>query len=291
MALRRIATVARRRVRSRQSITEANAFTSADAGAVSLTAMDDRPPARSSQAGARVATGSPARSRSRPRTAALTALAGAGCFATVALLLPRAATARFDEAVLRALRQSDDPSVPLGGRAVAIAARDVTALGGTAVLVLVVGVAAAWFALDGRRRDAVAVLVASIGGLGLDFLLKLSFRRERPDLVPHLVDTYSPSFPSGHSMLSAVVYLTIGALLARFARRRATELLPIAVAIVVTVLVGVSRLILGVHYPTDVLAGWAAGTAWAGAAWLVVDALARRGTLEGRDDADGETGR
>jgi undecaprenyl-diphosphatase len=113
-------------------------------------------------------------------------------------------------------------------------------------------------------------------------LLKLLFARDRPSVVPHLVIADSGSFPSGHSMLSAVIYPTLGALLARFARRRGNQVLPIVAAIAVTVLVGISRLVLGVHYPTDVLAGWSAGAAWAGFVWLAVDRLAREGKVEGR---------
>jgi undecaprenyl-diphosphatase len=134
----------------------------------------------------------------------------------------------------------------------------------------------------GRIRDAVAVVAASGGGVLLGVLLKVIFGRERPSVVPHLVSAHSGSFPSGHSMLSAIVYSTLGALLARFAKRRGTQVLPIAAAIAITFLVGVSRLVLGVHYPTDVLAGWAAGAAWAGVAWIAVDRLARQGKVEGR---------
>jgi undecaprenyl-diphosphatase len=219
------------------------------------------------------------------RLAARTAIAGGVVFALMALLAPRAATAGLDEAVLRALRSLDDPELPLGGHHVADVARDLTALGSTAVLVLVVGLVAGYLAVDRRGRDAVMVLVASIGGTALDLALKTWFARERPDVVPHLAIAHTASFPSGHSMLAAVVYPTLGALLARFAKRRGTQILPIAAALAITFLVGVSRLVLGVHYPTDVLAGWGAGAAWSGACWLVADRLARTGAVEGRQGA------
>jgi undecaprenyl-diphosphatase len=224
----------------------------------------------------------PPAARRRRRLAATIAIAGGALFVLLAALVPAPFMDDFDAAVLRMLRSVDDPQLTLGGSAVAEAARDVTALGGTVVLVLLVGLVAAYLAVDRRFRDAIAVLAASVGGVAAGVLLKLVFGRERPSVVPHLVAADSGSFPSGHSMLSAIVYATLGALLARFAKRRATQVLPIAAAIGITFLVGVSRLVLGVHYPTDVLAGWAAGAACAGCSWLAVDTLARKGTVEGR---------
>jgi undecaprenyl-diphosphatase len=240
-----------------------------------------REPAAEAPQGKELLTSSAPAAR-RWRLAAATSMLGAAAFTVFALIVPRALTDDFDAAVLRTLRRLDDPTMPLGGRWVGDVARDITSLGGTVVLVLVVGLVAAYLAVDRRFRDAVAVAVASVGGVLLGVALKLIFERERPSVVPHLVVVHSASFPSGHSMLSAVIYPTLGALLARFAKRRATQVLPIAAAVGITILVGLSRLILGVHYPTDVLAGWSAGAAWAGASWLAVDGLARKGKVEGR---------
>ena len=227
------------------------------------------------------APASPATKRRRRRAATI-AIAGALGFLAIALLVPLPFTATFDDTVLRWLRQLDDPTITRGGGVVAEVARDLTALGGTVVLVLVVALVAGYLGADRRGRDAVAVLAASGGGVVVGVLLKLIFGRERPAVVPHLVEASTASFPSGHSMLSAIVYTTLGALLARFAKRRATQLLPIVAAVLITLLVGLSRLVLGVHYPTDVLAGWAAGAAWAAVAWIAVDRLAQRGAVEGR---------
>src|SRR6478609_3685952 len=124
------------------------------------------------------------------------------------------------------------------------------------------------------------VLVSSFGGLLISSLLKDIINRPRPQLVPHLSQVYTSSFPSGHSMLSAVVYLTLGSLLARIAPGMMVKLYLIAVALLLTFLVGVSRVYMGVHYPTDVLAGWTAGLVWAILCWLAARRLQIHGAVE-----------
>jgi undecaprenyl-diphosphatase len=94
------------------------------------------------------------------------------------------------------------------------------------------------------------------------------------------------SFPSGHSMLSAVIYPTLGTLLARLVPRKRLKIYFMLVALTLSFLIGISRIYLRVHYPTDVLAGWAAGLAWAAFCWTIAKYLQRRGALEG-----GENGR
>lgn len=186
----------------------------------------------------------------------------------------------FDEWLLRLLRREDNPAVPLGPAWLAEAATDITALGGTTVLVFVLLCAIGYLALERRYGAGALLLVASAGGGLLSSALKQVFARDRPDVVPHLVSVGSLSFPSGHSMLAAVIYLTLGALLARFAARRRTRTYCIAVSLLLTFLVGLTRLYLGVHYPSDVLAGWSAGLAWALLCWLVARYLQHRGTVE-----------
>jgi undecaprenyl-diphosphatase len=141
-------------------------------------------------------------------------------------------------------------------------------------------VAAGYLVLMRRYGATMLVLVASVGGGILSQGLKQLFGRPRPEVVPHLVVVESLSFPSGHSMAAAVIYLTLGALLARFAARRRVRIYVIGVSFALTFLIGITRVYLGVHYPTDVLAGWAAGLAWALVCWLVARYLQYRGAVE-----------
>jgi undecaprenyl-diphosphatase len=140
--------------------------------------------------------------------------------------------------------------------------------------------AATYLLLEGKRHAALFVTLAVGSGWLLSSLFKLAFDRPRPDLVPHGVYVYSTSFPSGHAMMSAVTYLTLGALLARLHRPRALKAFFLGIAVVLTVVVGLSRVYLGVHWPTDVVAGWAAGSVWASACWLVALVFQRRGKVE-----------
>ena len=187
---------------------------------------------------------------------------------------------QFDEWVLRLVRRTDDPALLIGPRWLAEAVTDFTALGGTAILTTVLLCAIGYLALLHRYGAAVFVLVAAVGGGLLSSALKQIFARSRPDVVPHLVTVEGLSFPSGHSMAAAVIYLTLGALLARFAARRRIRVYVIAVSLGLTAIVGITRVCLGVHYPTDVLAGWAAGLGWALLCWLVARYLQHRGAVE-----------
>ena len=138
--------------------------------------------------------------------------------------------------------------------------------------------------MAGKRGAAFLVVVAVVGGMLLSTGLKLGFERPRPDLVPHGARVYTASFPSGHAMLSAVTYLTLGALLARVQERRRVKAFFIGLAVVLTLLVGVSRVYLGVHWPSDVLAGWCVGAAWAVLVLVRCPAVAgaRQGRARGR---------
>lgn len=196
-------------------------------------------------------------------------------------------TQEFDKRLLQTLRKADDPAQPIGPAWLEVAALDLTALGGATVLGLTVATVAGFLLLQGLRRYAAFVLVASAGGWFLNRFLKELFARPRPDVVPHLREVMTLSFPSGHALTSAAVFLTLGALLMRVATNRITKFYCMAIAMTATLLVGATRVYLGVHYPTDVLAGWLIGMSWALLCWLVERALERRaGLKQEREDAD-----
>lgn len=187
----------------------------------------------------------------------------------------------FDETVLSALRQPNDPEKPIGPWWLHTVARDLTALGGTAVIALVCIVSVGFLALLRKWGAVWLVLVAIVGGAIVSTVLKINFDRPRPSLVPHLTEVHSPSFPSGHSMLSAVTYLTLGSLLARTTANRRIKVYVLTVSVLLAGVIGATRVYLGVHYPTDVLAGWCAGITWALLCSLVARWLQRRGAVEG----------
>lgn len=189
-------------------------------------------------------------------------------------------TRSVDETLLRAMRSPSDLSDPVGPPWVEEMARDFTSMGGAAILIFLVLATATYLILAGKRHAAMFLVVAAGGGQLLSLLFKLGFARPRPDLVPHGTYVYSTSFPSGHAMVSAVTYLTLGALLARMHRPPALKAFFLGIAIALTLVVGTSRVYLGVHWPTDVVAGWAAGSVWASLCWLVAVAFQRRGKVE-----------
>lgn len=189
-------------------------------------------------------------------------------------------TRAFDEFILRALRSDTNVSNPIGPGWLEETMRDFTALGGIAVLTMITLTVVGYLLLCRRRRVAIVVAVSVFSGVALSSLLKLGFARSRPDLVPHITTVYTHSFPSAHAMLSAVVYLTLGVLLARTEKSPRVKVYLLAVAGLTTMLVGVSRVYLGVHWPTDVLAGWAVGTGWALLCWLVMLWLQGHGRVE-----------
>ena len=182
----------------------------------------------------------------------------------------------FDTEIMLAFRQAGQPDVPIGPAWLEGAVRDITSLGSTSVLVLVTTAAIIYLLLIRRPATALLMFVAVAGGQVLSSLLKFEVDRPRPDLVSHLVSETSLSFPSGHAMLSAVTYLTLGSMAARFLPGRTTKIFVLGLAILTTLLVGASRVYLGVHWPSDVLAGWCAGFAWAMLCWLVARLLQRR---------------
>lgn len=181
---------------------------------------------------------------------------------------------------MRELRTPENAAKPIGPSWLPHAALDITALGGSAVLTLMTVLVAIFLLIERRYHSVLLLLVAALGGTVLNNLLKSFFGRERPDVVPHLSEVMSSSYPSGHSMLSSIIYLTLGVMLARAVESRTLKVYCVAAALAVSFLIGLTRVYLGVHYPTDVLGGWAAGTAYALVCMLVAYWLERRGAVE-----------
>lgn len=194
-------------------------------------------------------------------------------FIEIAEGVAKGETDKIDTAILMFFRSTEDPSQPFGPGWLKEIMRDISGLGGPGVLGLLIVATAIFLLLSGRRRTALFVLLATFGGGLVSVLLKEGFSRPRPDLVPHGTFVYSTSFPSGHAMISAVVYLTLGALIARLIPGRWLKIYVMCIAVALSVLVGISRVYLGFHWPSDVLAGWAAGAAWALGCWLVAHFL------------------
>jgi undecaprenyl-diphosphatase len=201
-------------------------------------------------------------------------------FVAVASEVLEGDTHAVDRTLLLALRDPQNPANPLGPSWLEEAARDITGLGGYAILTLLTVATIVYLLLARKERAALLVIGAVCGGMMLSTALKMGFERPRPDLVPHATRVYTASFPSGHAMLSATAYLTLGALLARVEKLRRIKAFFLGLAVCLTLLIGISRVYLGVHWPSDVLAGWCVGAAWASLCWFVALQLQRTGQIE-----------
>ncbi len=201
-------------------------------------------------------------------------------FGSIADEVMEGSTSAFDRYVIQAFRSAGNSSDPVGPPWVQEMARDITALGSVAVLAIVLFAVVGYLLLSQKRTAAWLVLAAVVGGEAMNSLLKLGFARPRPDFVAASVKIFTASFPSGHAAMSAITYLTLAALLARTTPSRRLRLYFVTIGIVLTLFVGVSRVYLGVHYPTDVLAGWCVGAAWALGCWAIMTQLQRAGGIE-----------
>jgi undecaprenyl-diphosphatase len=210
--------------------------------------------------------------------ALLVLVGGSWAFIELADEVNAGTTEQFDRAVLLALRNPADQADPIGPGWVEEAVRDITALGSGILLTILAGGAVGYLWLSRRPALAWLIILTVTGSLLLNSVLKDQFDRPRPDLIAHGVTIYHTSFPSGHSMGAAATYLTLGVILARAQSRRRLQLYFLALAIGLTVAVGLSRLYLGLHWPTDVLAGWTAGALWALLCGLFVRWRYRRST-------------
>jgi undecaprenyl-diphosphatase len=178
-------------------------------------------------------------------------------------------TAKIDNWILESLRRQSDLAEMRGPSWLPETVRDVTALGSAFELAGLTFGVAGFLALAGRRDTALFVLLACSTGTIASLLFKMVMDRPRPEIVPHLARVTSSSFPSSHSMLSAVVYLTLGSVVMSVVEKTSLKIYVMSLAIALTLLVGLSRLLLGVHYPSDVLAGWSLGVVWAEGCWLI----------------------
>ena len=201
-------------------------------------------------------------------------------FGFIAQEVTKGKTSAFDRHIMLALRSSTDPAVPIGPAWLPEAARDVTSLGSIIVLVIITLAIVGYLFLAGKSSVAWLMLIAVFGGIALSDLLKFAFARARPDIVAPLARVFTTSFPSGHATLSAITYLTIGAVLARSQPSSTISLYVMSLAAFLTMIIGVSRIYLGVHYPTDVLGGWCIGTAWAMGCWAIMTRLQSVGQVE-----------
>ncbi|GEP07016.1 phosphatase PAP2 family protein [Methylobacterium oxalidis] len=187
-------------------------------------------------------------------------------------------TMAFDNAVARFFRPLGADG-PIGPAWVHELGRDVTALGSMVVLCFLLAAVVGYLLLIRKKGAAALVLGSILGGTLISFGLKLLFNRPRPN-IPGGIQVFTASFPSSHAMLSAVTFLTLGALMTRVAADIRLKAYFMGLAVFLTVAVGLSRVYVGVHYATDVLAGWSVGSAWAILRWIVALRLQRRGQVE-----------
>ncbi|MEQ9813279.1 MAG: phosphatase PAP2 family protein [Azospirillaceae bacterium] len=213
----------------------------------------------------------------RPSTTRLVwiaCLGGLAGFAAIAMAVAIGEAEAVDRPLLLAFRVVGDIADPLGPPWFEEMAAELTTLGGYPVLVIAGTIAFVTLWLS-RQHAAALFLAASLaGGSTLSQLLKLVFARARPDLVEPLDRTFTASFPSGHATVGMLAWLVLAAVAARFVPRHAVRAFLVCSALVLGVVIGLSRVYLGVHWPSDVAAGWCLGIAWAAGCWLAAHYLA-----------------
>lgn len=199
---------------------------------------------------------------------------------TLAFLIETSVTQSLDETIIRMLRRDDDLQSLIGPKWFQESARDYTALGGYSVLLTLTALVYAFLRLEGRKHTALFIVVVVVSGYLMSMVLKDAIDRPRPQVVPHLSRADSgiggPSFPSGHSTMSTVVYVTLALMLSELSSRRRVKAFLLTAPLAIAFAVGASRVMMGVHYPTDVLGGWFAGLGWALGAWLILRHWRRR---------------
>jgi len=228
----------------------------------------------------------------RTEIAALSALLiialGVMTFVEVADDMTEADGQMFDQAVLHWLQPV--AGQPRGPWWLQEAAADLTSLGGISVLTLFAVIAFSFLLIQRKRLSALLLVVGLIGGVGLSEGLKALFERARPPVAYQAVETLNASFPSGHALLSTVFYLTLGVMLTRAFPKKRLKAFVLGSAMLIALLIGLTRVYLGAHWASDVIAGWCAGAAWAMALWLVAYAIERRQVVHHAKLQDDEPG-
>ncbi|MGE5681498.1 MAG: phosphatase PAP2 family protein [Bacillota bacterium] len=189
-------------------------------------------------------------------------------FSAIAELVAAGSLTGFDIFVLNLFRDGNNPQKAAGPPGLLNVMQDITALGGATVAVLSTVIAAGFLILEKKYRLLVFVILGTLGGGAIELSLKHFFGRQRPAVAYQLISVNSLSFPSGHSTMAAIIYLSIAVLLARSQKNVLTRIYIVSIGFIITFLIGLSRIYLGVHYPSDVIAGWALGLAWASFLWL-----------------------
>lgn len=182
----------------------------------------------------------------------------------------------IDNFILASLRDPHDQSKILGPTWLLWFMQEISHLGGVYAMSTVTVISSLFFAFRKRFRTLMFFLISISSGTLAMLLLKHFFNRPRPSVVPHLAEFTLGSYPSGHSMVSAIVYLTLGVLLARATKSLKMRFVYLGTAGLLTFLIGISRCFLGVHYPSDVLAGWCAGVLWAALSYLLARFVLRK---------------
>lgn len=208
---------------------------------------------------------------------------GALAFAAISDMTDEEEGRAFDTGVLQFFHPHADPADPIGPQWLDHAMYDVTALGSIAVLGLITLIAGGFLVMRSQLVKGAALAGGLIGGIFLSETLKAVFERTRPPEAYRAAEALNHSFPSGHALLSTVVYLTLGVMLARSVSRKRLRAYILGVAMLLALLVGVSRVYLGVHWATDVLAGWCVGAMWAAVCWIAANATEQT-LIKTRDD-------
>ncbi len=200
----------------------------------------------------------------------MAAMAALWAFFSIAEEVGEGDTHEVDERLILLFRNPNDLNDPIGSGSFEEAVRDITALGGFTIVTLTTVVGFLAFLFHRRWKHAFVLLGTVLLAFASSEGMKALYGRPRPDLVPHGSNVYSASFPSGHSTLSTATFLTLAVLIASLEESRRAKVMVYALAVLILVTVGLSRIYLGVHWPSDVVAGWCLGSAWAFLAWVVL---------------------